>query len=72
MEAEIAEVEIHASPVQDDQSRGGITEVQSSPGLPWGGLRYRGPGSNWVQPWLKTTNSSTCPYHCDGFELRMV
>ena len=72
MESDIAEVEIHACPVQDEQSTGGMSEVQSSPGLDRGGHWSRGHGSSWVQPWLKTTNSSTCPYHCDGFELRMV
>ena len=72
MEANIAEVEVQTCSVQDEQSKAGITNVQISPGISWGGHRNRGPGSNWVQPWLKTTNSSTCPYHCDGFELRMV
>jgi hypothetical protein len=25
-----------------------------------------------VTPWLKMSNSSTCPRHCDGSELDMV
>jgi hypothetical protein len=25
-----------------------------------------------VMPWMEMSNSSTCPHHCDGFELDAV
>jgi hypothetical protein len=68
MEADIAEVNVHACLVQFEQGTGGITCVQSGLSLTRGGHGNGGPGSNWVKPWLKTTNSSACPYHCDGFD----
>lgn len=71
MESDVAEVVPHSRPVQDEPGTGGIADVHSTSPI-WGGHRNGGPGSNWVRPWLKTTNSSTCPYHCDEFEPRML
>lgn len=72
MESDIAEVEVHTRAVQDEGTTGGITEVQSGPYRIKASHRNSGHGRNWVTPWLKMSNSSTCPRHCDGSELDMV
>ena len=72
MEVDVAEVEVHAGSVQDEGITVGITEVQSGPYRIKAGHRNSGHGRNWVTPWLKMSNSSTCPYDCDGYELDMV
>ena len=72
MEPETAEVEVQARSAQDERNAAGIAEVRSGPHNTGGIHRNTGPGSYWIRPWLKNTNSSMCPYHCDGFDLRMV
>lgn len=72
MEAEMTEVEFYTRFVQDELESGEITQVQSGPHRIRAGQRNRGHGRNWVAPWLKMSTASTCPRHCDGFELDMV
>ena len=67
MEADIAEVEVHARSVQDEGITAG-TDVHSRAERIWEAHRNGGPGRNWVKPWLTMSKSSTCSYHCDGFE----
>ena len=69
MEADIAEVEGHSRFFQDEGSADVIMEVQSGPCRIKASHWDRGHGRNWVTPWLKMSNSSTCPHHCDGFEF---
>ena len=72
MAADKTEVDVQACSGQIEQSVGGMMDVQGGPSLTWGSHGHGGPGSSWVKPWLKTANSSTCPHHCDGFELWMI
>jgi hypothetical protein len=37
-----------------------------------GGNRKSEPRRNWVVPWLTMSNSASCPYHCDWFDLNTV
>jgi hypothetical protein len=67
MEAEVAEVEVHARSVQEEGITG-RTEIQSRAERIWEAHQNGGAGRNWVKPWLTMSKSSTCPYHCDGFQ----
>ena len=68
MEAEMTEVEFYARFVQDEWDSGELTEIQSRAKRIWEAHRNGGPGRYCVKPWLAMSKSSTCTYHCDGFE----
>jgi hypothetical protein len=67
MEADLAEVEVHARSVQEEGNTGD-TEIQIRAKRIWEAHRNSGPGRNWVKPWLTMSKSSTCSFHCDGLD----